>query len=136
MLNPAQPASGATVNVFVEVADPGWGVKNLTASYVLAGKEYKLIPEIYSPSTLISPVTSFLYKLTIPPIENVDSITIKMVALDNAGNQATSEYTLRYQTPVPTVAAPPNFLIVGAALIIIAIIFLVFVAVKRKKKTP
>jgi 3',5'-cyclic AMP phosphodiesterase CpdA len=106
MLNPAQPASGATVNVFVEVADSGWGVKNFTASYVLAGKEYKLTPELYSPNTLTSPVTSFIYKLTIPPIENVDSITIKMVAFDNAGNQATSEYKLAYQTPTPSTQQP------------------------------
>jgi len=169
MLNPAKPATGATVNVFVEVSDPGWGVKNFTASYFLAGKEYKLTPELYTPNTLTSPATAFVYKLTIPPLENVGNLTIKMIAFDNAGNRAAGEYTLTYESPTPPpqpqqptqqpptqpqVPAPqetpqpspptpqpapapalPILPIIGAMLIAIAIILLLSLALRGRRKT-
>ncbi|ABL79205.1 metallophosphoesterase family protein [Thermofilum pendens] len=99
MMLPEKPQPGSTVNLFVEVSDQGWGVKNFTASYTAGGKEYQLTPQLYSPTTIAAPVTSYVYKLTIPPLENVQSVKLKFTAYDWSGNQAAGEYTVSYEAP-------------------------------------
>jgi len=98
------------VKISVTVTDALSEVKNVTLSYTTNdGNTWTNLPMNYNPSTT-------LYEATIPPQRAGTWVKYKIVAQDNAGNQATKDGTDPYSTyqvipEFPTATALPTLII-------------------------
>ncbi len=135
MLIPEKPAPGGQFQAFVDVSDKGWGVANFTASLVVDGVKQPLTVSLYTPGTLVDPISSMSFKLTGALPANAGSAKLVLSATDYAGHATTLEYTLLGKAEVPQpvpqpVAQPVAVLAVLAVAVAVVIVFLVV----RKKK--
>ena len=119
------------VTVWVNMTDYGTGIKNVTLWYSLDnGTSWTIINMTALP---IPSDTTITYEATIPGHENCTWITYKIVAYDNAGNNATKDNNGYYYKYYVIPESPSDIALLGVLTLLT--IPLVFAKKKRQPKT-
>ena len=89
LYTPRTPISGKdSVTLYISAVDTGWGLETVKVIYVTASGE-GVVPVYY--------VSERSFRATLPPLR-VQNVTVKVIAVDVAGNQAeTSPLTISYK---------------------------------------